>query len=153
MPGLNYDPNAIRPLYKNLRMSNYYAKEFYGEGTIGGEEGFYLKDMQDAEGNVLKRGDLVTFPELDPQPKFPTAIITDFFRYKTGDKSNTDKVEVQFVNGDKSEMASFYLHKRDLVAEETHREHAIQDIKSELQLHKTWSPGGSSGTIRGGALG
>ena len=84
MPGLNYDPNALRPMYKDTRLSNYYAKEFYGEGTIGGEEGFYLKNMEDADGNVLERGDLVSYPELDPTTKIPDRNYHRFFSLQNG---------------------------------------------------------------------
>ena len=152
MPGLNYDPNSIRSTYKDEHLSKHYVKEYFGEGTIGGDEGFYLKDIQDGAGVTIKRGDLVEYPELWPAPKFPTAIITDIFRYKSGEKANKNKIEVQFENGDKAEMRPNEVFKRDVEAEEAHREHVIQDIKSEL--HKKWSPGdwvetGSSGTIRG----
>ena len=117
-------------------MSKHYVKEYFGEGTIGGDQGFYLKDIQDGAGVTIKRGDLVEYPELWPAPKFPTAIITDIFRYKSGEKVNKNKIEVQFENGDKSEMRPNEVFKRDVEAEEAHREHVIQDIKSELHKNK-----------------
>ena len=62
MPGLNYDPNSIRSTYKDEHLSKHYVKEYFGEGTIGGDEGFYLKDIQDGAGVTIKRGDLANIP-------------------------------------------------------------------------------------------
>ena len=131
MPGLNYDPNSIRSMYKGEHLSKHYVKEYFGEGTIGGDEGFYLKDIQDGAGVTIKRGDLVEYPELWPAPKFPTAIITDIFRYKTGEKTNQNYIEVLFENGDTAEMFAHEVYKRVPIIQQ----------KLPKKTAPTWSPG------------
>ena len=91
---------------------------------------------------MLKRGDLIDYPDVWPAPKFPTAIITEIFRYKTGEKTNQNYIEVLFENGDTAEMFAHEVYKR------------VPIIQQKLpKKTAAWSPGdwvmtGSYGGLR-----